>query len=287
MDYDSLLSKLPSLLKQLADGLSPLGTLNVLALPPPIQKTLSSALTAAGFDVLSDQSPSGAVIAQKPALALGGKNISEVSLTTTSTGMASPVAVAVPLRLRKKDNAAKKAALWAITSSAPSTPLIDPESLLTEADKQRPVPVCEPLNPSAPPRRKKACKGCTCGLAELEEEERRTTDVVVLDGLPNGETKIVKQSEKERLVEAARNSTKATSSCGSCFLGDAFRCAGCPYRGKTILLHFSGCFINWLFYKACLHSSLEKRFRSVSIWMISRKFLCNVILGLPLCNTVF
>lgn len=94
------------------------------------------------------------------------------------------------------------------------------------------MPTCEPINPNAPPRRKKACKGCTCGLAELEEDEKQNAKVVLVDGSQDGEAVVVEQSEKERLLNAARAAPKATSSCGSCFLGDAFRCRSCPFLGN-------------------------------------------------------
>lgn len=48
----------------------------------------------------------------------------------------------------------------------------------------------------------KPCKNCNCGRAEKEAG--------------NGQ------------VSSSVNS----SSCGRCYLGDAFRCAGCPYKGK-------------------------------------------------------
>ncbi|XP_006459931.1 hypothetical protein AGABI2DRAFT_135195 [Agaricus bisporus var. bisporus H97] len=210
-EYQSLTPNLSSFLTHLLSGLSPLGILYLLDLTTSV-KSLPSALTLSGFEILSVQQDEGAIIAQKP------------SSPRTSTIPAASVP------LRKKTDPAKKRALWALTSSAPISDKIDPESLLTEADKARPEPVCEPFSTNAP-RRKKACKGCTCGLAELEEEERQNGKVVLLDGSQTGETMVVTQSEKERLLNAAKNAPKATSSCGSCFLGDAFRCAGCPYLG--------------------------------------------------------
>ncbi|KAF8592611.1 DUF689-domain-containing protein [Ramaria rubella] len=213
-DYDSLAPRLSSFFSMLFLALSPLGLLHISNLNPSLQN-LSSELTPAGFTLVSNRDTSGILIAQKPSFSQG---TSEKS-----------AALSVPLPRRILDPATKssKKALWTISS--PATPSIDPENLLTPEDRAHPVP-CEPMTKGAP-RRKKACKGCTCGLAELEEEERLTGKIVILDGAEGGETKEIAISEKERLAAAAKASSKATSSCGSCFLGDAFRCASCPYLG--------------------------------------------------------
>lgn len=165
------------------------------------------------------------------------------SLDSAHTPMTAAISSApsVPLPNRKKTDPAKKKALWALSS--PATPQIDADSLLTPADKQRPAPVCEPTDGSQP-RRKKACKNCTCGLAEVEEEELRASppaiaDVQVQQPLPaQGDGPATdplsareQPGEKERLARAAEAAPSATSGCGSCFLGDAFRCASCPYLG--------------------------------------------------------
>lgn len=195
-------------------------------------QTLPSELTLAGFNVLSSIPDSRDLIAQKPAHA-----------PSTSLSLINRSANSVPLmKLKRKTDPAKKEALWAITSS-PSTPVIDAESLLTPEDRARPVPTCTPVNGAAP-RRKKACKGCSCGLAELEDDERMNGKVVLLDGSQNGEAREVNQAEKERLIQAAKAAPKATSSCGSCFLGDAFRCASCPYLGAFQLLFSSSLTLN-------------------------------------------
>jgi len=55
----------------------------------------------------------------------------------------------------------------------------------------------------------KACANCSCGLKEKLEGGKVTLV---------GEIKDLENGNKE-------------SSCGRCYLGDAFRCASCPYRG--------------------------------------------------------
>lgn len=85
--------------------------------------------------------------------------------------------------------------------------LIDEDALLTEEDlAQRPTIIadngddCE-IGASG----KNACKDCTCGRADGKMEEVKLT---------------------REMLENPK-----TGGCGSCGLGDAFRCAGCPYKG--------------------------------------------------------
>jgi anamorsin len=224
-DHQNLQPRLSELLSQLYEGLSPLGTVHLLHLTSSDSSNLSSNLILAGFHVLTDHLADGTLIAQKPALSPGAS----VSLKTKTASSAS---IAAPAR---RSVAAKKA-IWDL--APPRGETIDAESLLTDADRARPV-ACEPFKAGGP-RRRKACKGCTCGLAEEEEAELRDglAKVVLLDGSEGGGASEVMLSEKDRLSRAAKAAPKATSSCGNCFLGDAFRCASCPYMGASFLDYF-------------------------------------------------
>lgn len=82
--------------------------------------------------------------------------------------------------------------------------LIDDEELLTEDDKIRPV-VAKSDDCEVGAGRK-ACKNCSCGRAEAE-------------------------AAGEKVVLTPEMLENPVSSCGNCSLGDAFRCAGCPYKG--------------------------------------------------------
>ncbi|KAF8138228.1 DUF689-domain-containing protein [Boletus edulis] len=211
-EYSSLLPDIQPFLSQLFEGLSPSGKLYLLNLPPDLLN-LPQILSLVGFTAPDSvlQGDDSRVIAHKHSPAL----------STLSDG-------AVPLR-KSADPArqSSKKAIW--TLSSPSTPSIDAEALLTTADRARPIPTCEPMNPDAP-RRKRACKNCTCGLAEFEAEEAKSGKVVLLHA--DGAVEVgANDPERERLIAAAKAAPKATSSCGSCFLGDAFRCASCPYIG--------------------------------------------------------
>ena len=92
--------------------------------------------------------------------------------------------------------------------------LMDEDDLLTEADKMPPLPPPS-ISDCGTGSTKKACKNCSCGRAEMEAAEEKGGVAV----------KISTQDVVDGAVDLP------TSACGSCYLGDAFRCASCPYKG--------------------------------------------------------
>ncbi|KAM3522389.1 hypothetical protein NHJ13051_005701 [Beauveria bassiana] len=102
--------------------------------------------------------------------------------------------------------------------------IIDEETLMTEEDLKRPINIpleCQPK----PGKRRRACKDCSCGLAERLEAE---------DAAKRAETEKTLASFKlaaDDLAEVDFTVQGKVGSCGNCALGDAFRCDGCPYIG--------------------------------------------------------
>ncbi|EWC45771.1 hypothetical protein DRE_05108 [Drechslerella stenobrocha 248] len=105
--------------------------------------------------------------------------------------------------------------------------LIDESTLLDDSDLAMPVqqpPECRPK----PGKRRRACKDCTCGLKEkIEAEDRakRSEADAALKAVA-----AVKLGQDD-LAEVDFTVEGKASSCGNCYLGDAFRCDGCPYIG--------------------------------------------------------
>lgn len=87
------------------------------------------------------------------------------------------------------------------SSAAPAAAAANPvdEAKLLAADPVEAKPVYDCGSGTGP---RKACKDCTCGLAD-----------------------------EEQATAAAAAGEKPKSGCGSCSLGDAFRCANCPSLG--------------------------------------------------------
>jgi len=80
--------------------------------------------------------------------------------------------------------------------------LIDEDELLSAEDlaKKEAVMDCG----TGSDGKRKACKNCSCGLREMLEDDAADENAP----------------------------PPAKSACGNCALGDAYRCAGCPHRGK-------------------------------------------------------
>lgn len=102
--------------------------------------------------------------------------------------------------------------------------LVDDDDLLEEEDLK--VPDRDKYDECGRPT-KKACKNCSCGLADEQEEEIRQAAVKIdldtdTDDGGSGSSSSKKEDEKRQMPKSA---------CGSCYLGDAFRCSTCPYFG--------------------------------------------------------
>jgi len=110
--------------------------------------------------------------------------------------------------------------------------LIDEDELMADESLATPVqipPECAPR----PGKRRRACKDCTCGLKEqIEEEDRAKREAAdaALAAVKKKAAEGVKLDAND-LAEIDFTVEGKVSSCGNCYLGDAFRCDGCPYIG--------------------------------------------------------
>jgi hypothetical protein len=110
-----------------------------------------------------------------------------------------------------------KRKIWAAEVAKKSSQEMDDEdALLTESDlKKQEGGDCETLVRAG---KKKACKNCSCGAAEVEA-------AMAQEAAGGGVAKPKPKLTLDMLEDVKK------SSCGSCYLGDAFRCSGCPYTG--------------------------------------------------------
>jgi hypothetical protein len=157
-------------------------------------------------------SSSASLIAHKPKWEVGAA--ASVCLPTSSS---------LPPSSSASSSARPTATTWKLTDVEEDEEgreggLIDPDSLLenddgllaaavarkAEKEKENGGAGCE--------TKKRACKNCSCGRAEMEEGGKEGG--VVLPVMTEEELK------------------ESVSSCGNCYKGDAFRCGGCPFLGK-------------------------------------------------------
>ena len=208
-DHSSFSSELsPKTLSAFFDALLPGGRLGIFVLKgggssftSAMQSEVSKALTLEGFeDVVSD------------ATTVSGTDATVIS------GRKPRWERGVKFSLEKKKT--KKGGEESVSALAweddDQDEMIDEDALLTEKDKAKPT---AEDGVGCPPTRK-PCKDCTCGRKEEEEMKENAT--------PGTTTSSVVKMD----LENDPNDETFKSACGNCALGDAFRCAGCPYLGQ-------------------------------------------------------
>jgi hypothetical protein len=169
-----------------------------ISLLTPKDQNLNRSLTFAGFvDITTKLSSDGShneIMGRRPPWSSGALAPLKKSSNSTTTTTPSSTSKSV----------------WALAASdlADEMELEDEDALLEKDDMSDVKTSSGTDNSDCGTGRgtsRKACKNCTCGRAELEAEEEKSS---------------VKQK------------SAPVSACGSCGLGDAFRCSTCPYLGQ-------------------------------------------------------
>ena len=200
----------PETLSAFFDALKPGGRLGVFvkgggeeedSSSAMIQKEVSKRLTLEGFEdvVVSETQTS---VSGTSATKVSGRKPTWERGVTFSLG-----------EKKTKKTLVSKASAWEEDDDERDE-MIDEDALLTEKDKAKPTAEGEGVG--CPPTRK-PCKDCTCGRKEEEEMKENATPA----------SSVVKMD-----LENDPNDETFKSACGNCALGDAFRCAGCPYLGQ-------------------------------------------------------
>ncbi|KAL9541328.1 hypothetical protein MBANPS3_009179 [Mucor bainieri] len=148
--------------------------------------------------------------------------VSEDRLDKSMISRLSGQKMALNFKVKSK---AEKKQVWLINTNdndeGIDMELEDEEGLLDKEDRTKPTKasLTRPDDCDFTDGKRKSCKGCTCGREESDEEEQG--NVVALDLMDDIQQEVIEVDP----------TPKQSSGCGSCSLGDAFRCSTCPYMG--------------------------------------------------------
>ncbi|XP_031420114.1 anamorsin isoform X2 [Clupea harengus] len=182
------------------------------------KEKLMSVLKLSGLisvtEVRKEPLSSEATTALRTVTGFQGNTLSRVRISAAKpnyeTGSSSQLKLSFAKKTPKPEKPAldpSAAKMWTLSANDmddDDVDLMDSDALLDADDLKKP----DPDSLKAPTcgegaKKKKACKNCTCGLAEELDQENK----------------------------GAQEVSQPKSACGSCYLGDAFRCASCPYLG--------------------------------------------------------
>ncbi|KAF4094355.1 hypothetical protein AMELA_G00014150 [Ameiurus melas] len=142
-----------------------------------------------------------------------GKSLSRVRISASKpnfeVGSSSQLKLSFAKKTEKPALDPGAAKLWTLSANDmddDDIDLVDSDALLDAEDLKKPDPASLRASSCGESgTKKKACKNCTCGLADELEQEQES--------------------------KAVQKTSQPKSACGNCYLGDAFRCASCPYLG--------------------------------------------------------
>jgi len=166
------------------------------------ERDLFLTLTLAGFVDTKTRETSSTFLEVSSVKPQWEQGVSSSLLKKNTNKLSAAPATATTQPIPKKNN------VWSISSEdIDDAELEDEDSLLAPEDRiVKKQDDCEIGKEGA----RKACKNCSCGRAEKEAGATLETF----------------------LASAKSEPGPSSSACGNCYLGDAFRCSGCPHRGK-------------------------------------------------------
>uniref|UniRef100_A0A3B4B1Q3 Anamorsin n=1 Tax=Periophthalmus magnuspinnatus TaxID=409849 RepID=A0A3B4B1Q3_9GOBI len=174
---------------------------------------LESALKLSGFVSITEVSAGTKSAAVQSALGTNplGRTCLSASKPNFEVGSSTQIRLSFGKTTKKPEKAAldsNTVKMWMLSANDMAddeVDLLDSDALLDEEDLKKPEPTLLKVATcgEGTSKKKKACKNCTCGLAEELDQESK----------------------------GKQSSNLPKSACGSCYLGDAFRCASCPYLG--------------------------------------------------------